>query len=290
MSINDVLDQIEELIDAVDDYDKVEDFMDRLEDLRNGQNVDPEEISNLLADILEYLIGKVPLGPYKLLIDAVIKFIKKAIDSNVKLVLFILWNKYKALRENGMDHEEAAENTTQDPMVEKYLRLKWIEHKSSDKKEEKEGDEEDEDIHAPVEDGITFPIGPAWSKFYNDCCNTQESGVIRGKIPPVISIDTPTWKPFLHSSGTSRPFSISFSAKHGCGISRRKIRVFVRASNSSTSKWLELKRSSHMMKVSTKSNGVATVSIIASLYVKIIITAKSNCMTRKRVIKDYVSP
>ncbi len=288
MDINDILDQIEELLDAIEDLDKLEEFMDRIDELRDGncQNPDPMEMADLLSDILEFVIGKLPLGPYAKLIEAILEFIRKTIDSNVRLALFILWGMYKRWRENfpGWAHEQAAEMVTSDALVSAWLRLKWLELKAGGEDDEVDEDEND---HTPTGGGISIPVGPAWSIEYNTCCTTEDNGIIRGKIDPTITIDAPSWGAQVPSSGTARLFSVTFKAKHPCGLKRLGVRVFVKSGGSP---WLRLENRTRNFRFRTDENGVTSVRVIGGQQVRMIITATSNCETQKRETQDYIAP
>jgi hypothetical protein len=298
MSIDELLEQLEELLEYVEDLQTLRDFADRVDALRNGvaggQEPDPLELARLLADILEYLAGKIPLGPYAFLVRRALEFIERALESNIRLVLSILWGIYRRWRESDPDmtHERANALTTEDDLVCAWLRLRWIRERDiheSDSDSEPPPPSAGEDHHPePPGPGIIVPAGPRWPIEHHECCSQKDGDVERGALAPTVLFGNVSWEPPSPADGHLRRVNIELKMYHPCGLQRSRVRVFVSAKD----QWIELKMGTHNCRVRRHDDhGVKrTVSIIGLPTVRVIVQATSNCGTHVRLSQEFVAP
>ena len=298
MDLGKVLDAIEELIDKIEDLGELEDLLDRYQEIRDkyerGEQPEPAELADLLADTMTYLTGKVPLGPYAWLVKLVIEFVKRAIEAGYYAGLGIAWQRYKTLREQGWTHEAACEQATLDETVCRWLKLKWLERQTAiEGGEEGSGPEEetDEEVGDGASPLIHTPPGPTWSPLYNRCCSQGTNGTDK---PTVQVVTPPDWTPFdppvMPDAFTLR---MEIQITHACGIARSRVRVFNSLPPSTPggpNSWTLLKPRDGMVEFQQGRDGKRKIKAVIVRRVKILITARSNCNTYHHEVLEYSTP
>lgn len=302
MDTGKVLDAIEELIDKIDDLNEFEDLMDRYEEIRDkyerGEQPDPSELADLLADTMTYLTGKFPLGPYAWLVKLIIEFVKRAIEAGYYAGLGIAWQRYKALRIQGWDHESACEQATQDPTICRWLRLKWLEKQQQEEAAEtadgngEEGDADEEEPGEGASPLVHTPPGPRWPTQHHNCCSNGNNGTTKPTIAVTVQPTFTDYTPPVMPNAKKMEMQVQVS--HPCGIASSQVKVYNSLPPSAPGgplNWTRLMpKNPEMVKISSIGDGKRDVRAVVVTKVKIVVVARSNCVTFKHQVFEFDVP
>jgi hypothetical protein len=171
MTLAELIKRLRELLDTLD---LAKDLRDKLEELLRALEAgEPTAtvIARLLADLLELGADRLP-APIAEFIKAYAEAFRNAIDE----ILRVLWERYKRLREQGFDHQEANDTVTLDAQTCAWLRFRW----ALEQWERNQPPQEPPEPMGPGEEppppppGTPPPSGPppepVWAAEDDECC------------------------------------------------------------------------------------------------------------------------
>ncbi len=296
MSLQELLDKLEELLNLLEDFEEFRDLWERLKNLRDGVTpegpADPSELWRLIGDILRKLAEKAPLPPAaRKILDTAIKAIEATLESNVRLTLHILCERYFQYRRAGMSHEEAVPLVTSDPLIAQWLLLKWLTGTCADPEEDTHEGEGEGATGGHAEDSSDRPVifvqrGPPWDSRDDPCCAPPPAGRGGGTVAPTVVFSPPVWNtPPAGTGFNGKILSLTVTVEHMCGAGEGNARVWLRNGGS----WIRLrptyaaKRGGFTLTRRGDWNDTKRtldMEIYATGEVVIIVTARSRCHTR----------
>jgi hypothetical protein len=167
MSLAEFIQRLRELLDTLD---LAKDLREKLEELLRALEAgEPTAtvIARLLADLLELGADRLP-GPVADFIKAYAEAFRNAIDALLRL----LWDRYRRLREQGFDHQDANDAVTLDAQICAWLRFRWAleqwERQQQQQPEPVEPVGPGGEPPAPAPGGA--PPEPLWDAADDECC------------------------------------------------------------------------------------------------------------------------
>ncbi len=294
MSVQDLLDRLEELLGRLEDAEAFAELWERIRNLRDGITPDgppdPSELWRLCGDILRKLAEEAPLpDAAKKLLSRIIDAIEATMESNVGLTLHTLCGRYFDWRRNGFSHEEAADQVSLDPLIRQWLLFKWLsgscgkpDAPDAPDAPEPEADDPPSASPGPV---IGVRTGPPWDFRDHECCAPPPAGRGGGAVPPTISASAPVWTaPPAGAGFAGKLLAISVIAKHPCGTGCT-VHAWLRANGRSIrmerSPWdgrggFRLRRRGEW----NEATATADIELHATGEVVLIAVARSRCATR----------
>lgn len=218
--IKELKDGLDDLLDKVEDVEKWREFAERIDRARNGQIGDPVELIAILVDLLEYLAGKVPMGPLERLVKPLLEVAIGALEAGASLVRWLLLRRYRERRAAGQSPEEAARGVTNDRAAQLWLRLQERNSPDGSRDPAPQGDP-----NASANGVFTAPTMPAgdppppWSAAHDACCRAAG----HANQPPVLEEMIASSSRKLRDVPLEYEVTVEFRFTHPCGIASQRI-------------------------------------------------------------------
>ncbi len=219
MTLAEIIRRLRELLDTLE---LAKDLREKLEELLRALEAgEPTAIviARLLADLLELGGDRLP-PPIAELVKAYAEAFRNAIDE----ILRMLWGRYRRLREQGFDHQEANDAVTLDAQTCAWLRFRWALEQWERNPPPQEPVEPAGPGGAAPPDVAPAPGGPApeplWAAQDDECCRKLRPAEI---IPSVNLVSG-----YFYFERGNWYVDIDLEVTHRCGLKTEpRARIYI---------------------------------------------------------------
>ncbi|MCP4322187.1 MAG: hypothetical protein GY787_10100 [Alteromonadales bacterium] len=221
MNKDKIIELIKKLLEAKKLGDEIK---KKLEDLlKHIEEGEPTELiwARLLAEFIEQLGDKMPP-----VISDFIKAYATALKSGIGWAVYLTCIRYWMLREQGVDHESAANTASLDEKQSNWCRLLWNLHHLPEV-EEVDEDDEDEDTTEDEDTSLWLPGEPSipegktiWLPEHNTCCTAGGKDTL-----PIVNLGT--LRAIRGSGVNTKVLSGTITISHPCGIIWSGIKLLI---------------------------------------------------------------